>query len=89
MAITARERDASLALEPEVLDRDPVEQLHDEERRAVLGDVVVHHAHRARVLHRVGDVPLAQEAAAHLLARASSGWSIFTANSAWLRCVAA
>ena len=47
----------------------PVEQLHDEERRAVLGDVVVHDAHGARVLHRVGGVPLAQEPRAH--ARAS------------------
>jgi hypothetical protein len=40
----------------------PAQQLHHEERRAVLGDVVVEHAHGARVEHGVGDVTLAQEA---------------------------
>ena len=47
-----------------------VEQLHHEERGAVLGDVVVHDAHRARVLHRVRGVALAEEARADVLARA-------------------
>ena len=46
-----------------------VEQLHHEERRAVLGHVVVDHEHRARVLHRVGGVALAQEARADVRAR--------------------
>src|SRR5262249_28650433 len=40
------------------------EQLHDEERGAVLGDVVVEHAHRALVVDGVGDVALADEARA-------------------------
>ena len=48
----------------------PVQQLHDKERRPILSDVVVHDEHRPRVLDRVGRVPLAQEASAHVLAHA-------------------
>jgi len=41
-----------------------LEELHDEERGAVLGLVVVEHAHDARMVHGVRDVPFAREAGA-------------------------
>ena len=47
-----------------------LEQLHHEERDAVVGDVVVDDGDDARVLDRVGDVPLAEEALPQALAQA-------------------
>ncbi len=55
----------ALAL-PDGLDRLPLEQLHDEEGPAVVGDVVVEHGDRARMVHPVGEVPLAQEPGARV-----------------------
>ena len=46
-----------------------VQQLHDEERRAVLADVVVDDAHGAGVLDGVRGVAFAQEARAEVLAQ--------------------
>ena len=43
-----------------------LEQLHDEVRRPVLGDVVIENVDRARMADLVGDVPLAQETPPHL-----------------------
>ena len=37
-----------------------VEELHHEEARAVLGDVIIEDAHRAAVLDGIGDVAFAQ-----------------------------
>ena len=52
---------------PALLDGLPFEQLHHEERRAVVGDVVVEDADRAVVLDGVRRVALAQEARPDLL----------------------
>ena len=65
-----RDRERRVEREPPaVRDRDPVdaravEQLHHEERGAVLGDVLVDHRHRAWMLDAVRDVALPQEARA-------------------------
>ena len=63
-------RELPAAALPQVLERAAVEELHHEERRPVLRDVVVHDEHGARVLHRVADVPLAQEALLQVLPEA-------------------
>ena len=47
-----------------VLDRGPLDAIHHEERRPVLGDVVVHDLHDVPVLHPVRHVRLAEEALA-------------------------
>ena len=60
-------------LHPDLVDGRAVEELHDEERGAVLGDVVVDDGDRAGVHHRVRDVPLAEEARAHRLSRREVG----------------
>ena len=51
---------------PEGLDGPSLEQLHDDEREAVFRHVVVEDRHRAGVLDRVGDVPFAKKARAHV-----------------------
>ena len=51
----------------------PRRELHHQERRAVLGDVVVDHQHRAGVLDRVADVALAQEALLQVVAQRQLG----------------
>jgi hypothetical protein len=47
----------------------PLEQLHHEERHAVLRDVVVEHGDRARVTDRVRSVTLAQKSRADVRAK--------------------
>ncbi len=49
-------------------ERLPLQELHHEERGAVLGDVVVDDLNGAVVLHAVGRIRLAAEAFAHVLA---------------------
>ena len=62
LADFAQGQPAALPL-PARVERLALEQLHDEKHRAVIGDVVVEHPHRAAMVHLVGDVTLAQEAA--------------------------
>jgi hypothetical protein len=49
---------------PELLERLALEELHDEERLFLLGDVVVEDGDAARVIDLVGDVPFLEEAVA-------------------------
>ena len=70
MASAAREREPGRLGVARASRRAPVEELHHEERGAVLGDVVVDDQHGAGVLHRVRGVPLAEEARPHVLADA-------------------
>ncbi len=46
---------------PTLFERLAIEQLHDDERGAVFGNVVVVHRHRAAMTDRVGEVALTQE----------------------------
>ncbi len=55
------------SLLPQRLERPPAKELHDEERRPVLGDGVVQHHHGSRVLDRVGDVALPEKAPLEVL----------------------
>jgi hypothetical protein len=57
-----RDRELAAAALAQLVDRDAVEELHDDVRRAVVGHVVVDHAHDPRVLHGVGRVAFAAEA---------------------------
>ena len=54
---------------PELAKRLPLEELHDEEHRAVFCGVVVQDAYRSRMVHCVRDVPLPEEARSERLAR--------------------
>ena len=54
----------------QVLHRGPFEELHHEERCAVFRHVVVDDANGARMLHGVGDIPLAKESGANVLTNA-------------------
>ena len=56
-----------------VLYRRPFEELHDQEGRSIVGDVVVEDCDRPRVLEAVGDVPLADEALAKIGAEGELG----------------
>ncbi len=56
-----------------LLDRRPLQELHDEKRRAVFRDVVVDHLDGGGVTYRIGDVTLAQEALADVLASRDFG----------------
>ena len=51
----------------------PVQELHHEERRAVLGHVVVEDRDRPGMTHRVRDVPLAQKARAQVVVEGELG----------------
>jgi hypothetical protein len=53
----------------DVFERAAFEQLHHEEGRTILGDVVVEDSYRPRVPHFVGNVALLQEAMTGLVAR--------------------
>jgi hypothetical protein len=57
-------RDLALMTFPQLLQRFALEQLHHQEGLAVVGHVIVENGHPSRVVHLVGDVALAQEAAA-------------------------
>ena len=59
-----RERQLSSELLLQCVDANAVEQLHDEEGRAVLRHVIVEHRDRAGMVDLVADVPFTQEALA-------------------------
>ena len=65
------------------------EQLHDEERSAVLGLVVVEHAHDAGMVHRVRDVPLTREPRPDVTEHGELRVQDFSATRLPLRWVAA
>jgi hypothetical protein len=62
----------AIAIQPRS-ERLPLQQLHHQERRAVLGDVVVEHFDRPGVHHLVADVTLTQETRSDVLAHRHFG----------------
>ena len=68
----AERRPVSLPL-PESIEARPLQELHDEERRAVLGHVVVEDRDGARVIEAVREVPFAHEALLQIALRGELG----------------
>src|SRR5262249_48707980 len=67
------ERDLTAAVLSKCLERVPLEEIHHEEDAAVVGDTVVEHPDNAAMFHRVGEIPLSEEALTDALVGAERG----------------
>ena len=57
-----RQGQLAIGLEPSLLDRNSLEQLHHKKHQPIVGHVVIEHPHRAAVLELVRHVAFAHEA---------------------------